>query len=80
MTKMWAGRTDAETNILADELNSSIADDVALGVTHLPRGAGLAVRVVGAESSPVKRAVREVCGCVRRRVQGRAMPSEFPWR
>ena len=63
-----------------DELNSSMADDVALGVTHLPRGAGLAVRVVGAESSPVKRAVREVCGCVRRRVQGRAMPSEFPWR
>ena len=27
MTKMWAGRTDADTNELADELNSSIGVD-----------------------------------------------------
>jgi urease accessory protein len=81
---VWACVTILTPKECADaiynELNSSMEGDVALGVTHLPRGAGLAVRIVGAESAPVKRAVREVCGCVRRRVQGRAMPEEFPWR
>ena len=81
---VWACVTILTPKECADaiynELNSSMEGDVALGVTHLPRGAGLAVRIVGTESAPVKRAVREVCGCVRRRVKGRAMPEEFPWR
>ncbi|MBP3425306.1 MAG: urease accessory protein UreD [Rikenellaceae bacterium] len=65
-------------DMLPSELTAE--GDVAVGVTHLPNGAGLAVRIVGDESARVKACVRGVCDRVRRVVCGRRLPEEFPWR
>lgn len=53
---------------------------VAAGITHLPNGAGLLYKVLGMETGPVKKLVREFCSKVRSRVKGRPLPEEFPWR
>lgn len=65
-----------------DSLHSHLTVDgqVALGVTRLPNEAGLAVRIVGDESSHIKAQVRKVCDGVRQVVCGRRLPAEFPWR
>ena len=53
---------------------------LAAGITHLPGGCGLLYKVLGDESGPVKRLVREFCSVVRRTVKGKPLPAEFPWR
>lgn len=53
---------------------------LAAGITHLPGGAGLLFKVLGMETGPVKRVVREFCSKVRRQVKGKPLPQEFPWR
>lgn len=53
---------------------------LAAGITHLPNGAGLLFKVLGMETGPVKRVVREFCSKVRRQVKGKPLPQEFPWR
>jgi len=53
---------------------------LAAGITHLPGGCGLLYKVLGAESGPVRRLVREFCSVVRRTVKGKPLPAEFPWR
>lgn len=55
-------------------------EKLAAGITHLPGGAGLLFKVLGMETGPVKRVVREFCSTVRKQVKGRPMPPEFPWR
>jgi len=40
----------------------------------------LIYKVLGAETQPVKRLVREFCSAVRSQVKGRPLPEEFPWR
>ena len=55
-------------------------EKLAAGITHLPGGAGLLFKVLGMETGPVKRVVREFCSTVRKQVKGCPMPPEFPWR
>lgn len=53
---------------------------LAAGITRLPNGAGLLYKVLGMESGPVKKMVREFASTVRQAVKGIAVPPEFPWR
>lgn len=53
---------------------------LAAGITHLPSGCGLLYKVLGEETEPVKRQVREFCSTVRQCVKGRTLSEEFPWR
>ena len=52
----------------------------AAGISRLPNGCGLLYKVLGSETQPVKRLVREFCSTVRSQVKGRPLPEEFPWR
>lgn len=54
--------------------------ELAAGITHLPNGAGLLFKVLGMETGPVKKVVREFCSRVRMQVKGKPLPDEFPWR
>lgn len=56
------------------------AEKLAAGITRLPNGAGLLFKVLGVESGPVKKAVREFCSIVRESVKGYKVADEFPWR
>lgn len=53
---------------------------VAAGITKLPNEAGLLFKVLGMESGPVKKIVREFCSTVREAVKGIKVADEFPWR
>jgi len=50
------------------------------GVSRLPNGAGLMLRVVGVESYDVRREVRRFWQIVREEARGRTLPEEFLWR
>ncbi|MFG1418426.1 urease accessory protein UreD [Xanthobacter sp. V0B-10] len=50
------------------------------GVSRLPNGAGLMLRVVGIESYDVRRQVRDFWRIVREEARGRTLPEEFLWR
>ncbi|MDE5579166.1 MAG: urease accessory protein UreD, partial [Alistipes sp.] len=52
----------------------------AAGITRLPHGCGLLYKVLGDETGPVKRLVRQFCSTVREEVKHRPLPEEFPWR
>ncbi|MDE6577826.1 MAG: urease accessory protein UreD [Muribaculaceae bacterium] len=54
--------------------------NLAAGITRLPNNAGLLYKVLGMESGPVKKMVREFAGIVRETVKGKPLPPEFPWR
>lgn len=53
---------------------------LAAGITRLPNDCGLLFKVLGDETAPVKRLIREFCSTVRFQVKGRPLPEEFPWR
>ncbi len=53
---------------------------VAVGITKLPNDCGLLFKVVGMETSPVKKIVREFCSKVRMEIKNKPLPQEFPWR
>ena len=53
---------------------------LAAGITRLPNSCGLLYKVLGDETGPVKRLVREFCSTVREEVKQRPLPEEFPWR
>lgn len=53
---------------------------LASGITHLPNNAGLLFKVLGMESGPVKKIVRDFLATFRKVVKGRELPEEFPWR
>ncbi|MCC8115278.1 MAG: urease accessory protein UreD [Bacteroidales bacterium] len=53
---------------------------LAAGITHLPNQSGLLFKVLGMESGPVKKTVREFASRVRLAVKGKPIPAEFPWR
>jgi urease accessory protein len=52
----------------------------AVGISHLPRGAGLIYRVLAQKTETAKALVREFCSNVRSHVKGVPLPTEFPWR
>ena len=53
---------------------------LAAGITHLPNNCGLLYKVLGDETGPVKKIIREFCSTVRYKVKGKILPEEFPWR
>ncbi len=53
---------------------------VAVGVSHLPFGAGLQVKLLADSSQTAKMFVRHVCSQVRQTVKGVPLPEEFVWR
>lgn len=53
---------------------------LAAGITYLPNDAGLLYKVLGMETGPVKKIVRDFCSKVRMAVKGKPVPPEFPWR
>ena len=53
---------------------------VAAGISRPPNDAGLLFKVLGMETGPVKKIVREFCSRVRMAVKGKPLPEEFPWR
>ena len=52
----------------------------AVGVTRLPGGCGVILKVLSRETEPAKRIVRRFCSAVRMQVKGRPLMEEFPWR
>jgi len=58
----------------------NLAGGLASGVSLLPSGAGLMLRVVGTESHQVRARMREVWAVVREEAVGRTLPAEFAWR
>jgi urease accessory protein len=55
-------------------------DRVAMGVSRLPRDAGLIYKVLGMESEPVRARMRDFWALVRREVMDRDVPAKFRWR
>lgn len=55
-------------------------DMLAAGITRLPNGAGVLFKVLGMETGPVKKVVRNFCSTVRQCVKGIPVADEFPWR
>lgn len=53
---------------------------LAVGISHLPQGAGLIFKVLGKETQPVKQIIREFGSVVRMQVKGKPLPDEFIWR
>lgn len=53
---------------------------LAAGITRLPNDCGLLYKVLGEETAPVKKLIREFCSSVRQQVKGKILPEEFPWR
>ena len=53
---------------------------LAAGITRLPNDAGLLYKVLGGETEPVKKLIREFCSSVRQEIKGKPLPEEFPWR
>ena len=54
--------------------------ELAVGISHLPNRAGLIFKVLGKETQPVKRIIREFGSVVRMQVKGKPLPEEFVWR
>lgn len=54
--------------------------DLAVGITYLPNQCGLIFKVLGMETQPVKRIVREFGSIVRMQVKGKPLPEEFIWK
>lgn len=55
-------------------------NELAVGISHLPNQAGLIFKVLGKETQPVKRIIREFGSVVRMQVKGKPLPEEFIWR
>lgn len=53
---------------------------LAAGIARLPNDSGLLYKVLGEETAPVKKLIREFCSAVRTEVKGKPLPEEFPWR
>lgn len=54
--------------------------NLAVGVTYLPNQCGLIFKVLGMETQPVKRLVREFGSIVRMQIKGKPLPEEFIWK
>ena len=53
--------------------------EVVSGASRLPNDAGVVFRVLGMESAPVRRHIREFWGVVRQQVLGVSVPDAFLW-
>lgn len=57
-----------------------LASGVAFGVSRLPNGAGLILKVLGRETDVVKAKVREFVAIARKEITGREMRPKYFWR
>ena len=57
-----------------------IQQHIALGITRLPRQAGLNLKILGQDTQSVKRLIRKICSVVRLQIKGHVLFDEFPWR
>lgn len=53
---------------------------IGVGLTRLPNDAGLLYKIVGTETQPIKKRIREFASTVRMAVKGKPMLPDFPWR
>ncbi|WP_295731172.1 urease accessory protein UreD [uncultured Muribaculum sp.] len=70
----------AEEIYNATEVGFKDGGDIAIGITRLPNHAGLLLKVMGMETEPVKKIVREFASTVRMTVKGHPLLPDFPWR
>lgn len=54
--------------------------NLAVGITYLPNQCGLIFKVLGMETQPVKRMVRQFASIVRMQIKGKPLPEEFIWK
>lgn len=54
--------------------------NLAVGITYLPNQCGLIFKVLGMETQPVKRMVRQFASVVRMQIKGKPLPEEFIWK
>ena len=66
--------------LLKNAAGSDVRDGEAWGVSILPHGAGVVLRVLGRSSEAVRARMRGFHSLVREAVLGRALPEEFLWR
>lgn len=87
------GRYDVFANVIvltppeqADAIYSQVEPakttkpDCITGITRLPNDAGLIYKVLGMQTEPVKRLVRDFGNIVRQTVKGKPLLPDFPWR
>ena len=65
---------------LKNAIGSDVTESLAWGASVLPRGSGLALRVLGRDTGSVRSKMREFHSLVREAVLGRPLPPEFLWR
>lgn len=70
----------AEEIYNATEVGFRDGGDLAVGITRLPNHAGLLLKVMGMETEPVKKVVREFASTVRMAVKDHPLLPDFPWR
>ena len=70
----------AEEIYNATEVGFKNGGELAIGITRLPNNAGLLFKVMGMETEPVKKTVREFASTVRMAVKGCPLLPDFPWR
>ncbi len=70
-----AGSIYDKTRVYIDRSNQ-----LAAGISRLPNDCGLIFKVLGKETQPVKKIIREFCSLVRMEIKGKPLPEEFIWR
>ena len=53
---------------------------LAAGISYLPNECGLIFKVLGEETQPVKKTIREFASIVRMQIKGKPLPEEFIWK
>lgn len=71
---------DAQEIYTATQVFIHPEKDLAVGISQLPNNSGLIFKVLGAETQPVKRIVREFGSIVRQQIKGKPLPEEFIWK
>ena len=77
---VYAFLPERHAALLKNAIGSDVTAALAWGASILPNGAGLALRVLGHDSGPVRAKMREFHSLVREAVLGRPLPPEFLWR
>ncbi len=54
--------------------------DLAAGISYLPNESGLIFKVLGMETQPVKKIIRQFGSIVRMQIKGKPLPEEFIWK
>ena len=77
---VYALLPERHTAGLKNAIGSDVTGSLAWGASVLPRGTGLALRVLGRDTGSVRSKMREFHSLVREAVLGRPLPPDFLWR